>query len=462
MPNHNQSWEQWSNADYAAIDAALRAASPAAVESAFTRIMPNFAAGNWLTTSHRMHNPRGALRGGPPHRPTVPPLVAEYAAASAPLHLSDAWTYFGRAISALAMGSADVAQHLLYYCELRAAHALLSRFGVMLLSEQNFVLTATGTTVPIPMPNSSLARNSHQAMWILLRHWSRTQESTSFCGRSLSLSGVSLEKWVDERPQVATLHAVVGTLMDQWGIDLVRFGRDRKLRNQLSYNPTRLKGGTPAATPQYIADLYQQIWMLLEPGQANPFEMLDSFVVRHAFDAFVLQGTAQRSLLASKAVEDMNREWTDRVLGAGQGKFVIDFLGHPRLMGDPGVLAAAGVNLADRPLLEELTGMIGRALILLRLSTGATRELLSRAGATPLAVDFWISELLEIHGIEKPASAPQDYVDMYDDIRDGLADLEPVIETGSAISEMSALKSQFATQLEALSGFERVPAWAVA
>ncbi|WP_157593802.1 hypothetical protein [Rathayibacter tritici] len=127
-----QPWESWTGTELNAIDNVVKNARPDEVTNAFARLMPNFPRSTWLEDGHLLGNGTKVVKK-PPYAEDVSTAIAEYAAASVPLHASDAWTYFGRAMHAIASGSIEVAQHLLYYSELRAMHALLFRHGVVLL-----------------------------------------------------------------------------------------------------------------------------------------------------------------------------------------------------------------------------------------------------------------------------------------------------------------------------------------
>src|SRR3954452_380716 len=56
--------------------------------------------------------------------------LAQYVAASGPLHAVDGWAFLSRALEACAKGDPDAARHLGYYAELRGALSLLASQGV--------------------------------------------------------------------------------------------------------------------------------------------------------------------------------------------------------------------------------------------------------------------------------------------------------------------------------------------
>jgi len=455
-------WDAWTPQQIQSIDAVIKQAQPIAVTQAFTRISSNFTKMRWLDPKHvvgrdpRSTNTKAPLSGADANS------IAEFTAASVPLHMADAWTYFGRALSALASGSIEIAQHLLYYSELRAMYALLFRHGVVLLNG-NLIVGANGT-IPVPFPKNAdgrqFGRNEHQAVWVLFRHWTKTREAAEFCGSIISLRGTALADWISERPQVGSLSGIIAPLMEQWGIDVARFSDDRELRNKLSYSPTGLSGAEAGMSPARVAALFSQVWGLLEPEERNIFENLDGYIARDAFDALKKQDPKERSYTPPSGYASMNEYWVTKVLGASAGGSVVEFLGKSTTELAPAVLANAGQALSHKTLPDQLTGMVGRALILLRFATGATQDLLQDAGCKSPSVEFWLDELLTHHGIRLPEGSPKEYLDLYPLVDDLLTELGE-LDLSEEPSDIAVITEIHAKEFQLLSGFERVPAWAV-
>ncbi|WP_157593803.1 hypothetical protein [Rathayibacter tritici] len=249
--------------------------------------------------------------------------------------------------------------------------------------------------------------------------------------------------------------------MEQWGMDVARFSHDRELRNQLSYNPTRLKLTTTGVTPAFVSDLYQQVWMLLEPVPSNAFENLDQYIMRDAFERFSARDPKDKKIRVPLEYDSMNQYWVDKVLGAGAGNSVADFLDDPAQWPSPAILQSASLDLTSENLARQLTGMVGRAVILLRMATGATRDLMIGAGCSTDSVHFWLNDMLTLHGIRVPAGTPRSFIDLYDGIS-ALIDELGLIDDEDDPAEMAVVAEELAEQLHILSGFERVAAWAVA
>jgi hypothetical protein len=210
-----------------------------------------------------------------------------------------------------------------------------------------------------------------------------------------------------------------------------------------------------------IARTFSEVWGVLEPGQGNPFEILDRFICRQAFERLYSRTAGSNVALSRKSYRDFNRQWVERMSAPGGGAFYEEFLRSPHTQPDPEILRLAGRGLAQQPLAKQLLGMVGRALILLRMATGAFRQLLAAAGASSGTVEFWIEDMLTSHGVALPEDLPADYSELYDEVRDYMEDLEPLLNEDQSLA-LSDLRAGYATQFEGLSTFERVPAWSVA
>lgn len=473
-------WELWTADDRAKVADPVGRANPDVIAKAFSRIATNFPQAAWLPEPHRVaDDPWGTSKKALPFGEELDCDIADYAAASVPLHLGDAWTYFGRAMQAVSSGSIDVAQHLLYYCELRAMNALLFRHGVLLMGERNFVLTTSGIEkVPFPEGAGSLERNSHQSIWVLFTEWARTAGGASFCGDVVRFNGQPLQAWAAERPQPVDLTGAMGSLLKDWGVDIARFSSDRAVRNNSSYTPTRLRPTPTEVSPAYIADLLDQVWRLVAPVGDVAFQQFDPFIARIAFDSFARSETTGETTDSDSTDTGVGEEdeaeivgsyvpgdrtatefWVERVLGRSAGRFVPEFIDDHTKHPTPSVLVDASPDLSGESAARQFNGMVGRALILLRFATGATRDLIAAAGCSTTDVDFWIQDMLLLHGIRVPETS--DYRDLWFDVEDAVDELGAVRDDTDG-TNLAVLVEEQARQMQVLTGFERVPAWAAA
>lgn len=449
--------------DWGAIDAVVHSASSSQIDQAFARLGPNLLAGQWLGPRHKMRFPKQALKGlSLPFDVKISQQVSEYAAATVALHIADALSYFGRAMSALTSGSIEIAQHLLYYSELRATHALLARNGILVIANKNFVINSSGVATEIPISNGRISGNPHQSLWVAFSAWARDPRTTDFGGSQILASGTPLSDWADARAVATPLSAVFPSLLKQWGLDLERFGEDRELRNRLSYDPTRLKLIEGNVSPRLIESLFSQAWSLFEPQALNPFENLDLYLVRQSLEALHRLNYSSSPTLRSAAYRRLNRAMADGAVGVGAGDFVVDFLQRPYADPDPEIIDLADIDPASGKSLEDkVTGMIGRCLILARFGLGAMRDLLEQTSTSPDAMRFWLDDLLLRRAIPTSVILPARYSDMHDDIDDHLAAIS-AMRGFSFTNDLPVISQRFGYPIMELCGFERVAAWSVA
>lgn len=452
-----------SAADWQLIDGVVQASDPSQVDAGWLAASLNFPQDQWLSIRHVMRNPRTALKGSTlPFTGRVFDRVAEYAATSVALHLADSFSYFSRAMSALAAGASEIAQHLFYYSELRAATAILARHGILIQNYKNFVLSPSAAAVKVPISDGRIANNAHQALWVLFASWSRGSQATDFCGDEIRVAGSSLQDWVDGRDVFTPLSSVWPSLLENWGFDLERFGSDRDLRNHLSYDPTRLDRSASSLPPAEVASLLEDVWSLFEPQRLNPFENLDVLLFRQTMEALHAVHHPSSSSRRASTYRAENLKLCSAVLGPGRGAYLADFLQRPYSAPEPVVLKLANVDpSSSKSLGEKVVGMAGRSIILLRFATAALRNMLARTGTTSVEIDFWLVDLLTQRGISVPTGTPRHYEQMHVDVLESLRELAPLSALRS-VSDLPHAHDKFGGQLNNLTGFERVAAWSVA
>jgi hypothetical protein len=409
-----------------------------------------------------MKTPRLGLKGSVlPFDSALTGRICEYAAASVLLHAADALTYFGRALASISAGAVETAQHLLYYSELRATHALLARHGVLVLAQKNFVVTAGGTSVEIPIRDTRIRNNGHQSLWVAFSAWTRDPKTTDFFGREISVAGFSLDRWVSSRSTSTPLSSVWPSLLAEWGLDLEIFGADRDSRNHLSYDPTRLDVSPVSFPPSRVWQYISDSWELLEPHAGNPFESIDLFLFREVMETLQLVSNPSTKHLRTASYRTANQKLVDSVLGPGAGGYLVDLLQRPYVDATPQHLLNAKVDpLGPVPMSRKMSGMIGRDLILLRAALGAATDLVMRSGAKSSDLDFWKDDLLSERGVAVPVGVSH-LRDMYADVIANLNQSAGMLSM-TTVSDLPIANVTYAAELAELARLEQVAAWAVA
>jgi hypothetical protein len=241
-------------------------------------------------------------------------------------------------------------------------------------------------------------------------------------------------------------------------MDVARFSHDRELRNEASYRPTRLRMTPSVVTPEYVTDLYTDVWDLLDPEPSNPFENLDRAIMRGMFTTLAARDRGSRVARLPSQYRNQYEYWVDKVVGLEGAQSLADYFATPTV---PRIIVDAGRDPATVGPADELSGMLGRTLILLRFATGASRQLLSEAGCTAADVEFWLTDLLTTHGIRPPDGSPPDYQDLHASVAEVVADIG-ILSGETEPVDLALITEELAEQFQILSSFERVPAWAAA
>lgn len=363
--------------------------------------------------------------------------VGAYIVASGPLHAMDGWAYLGRSINAQFAGDLATAIHLAYYSELRAAMAILAVAGVGVFNNRHFVIKVNGECVPVPG-----GPGTHDMVWESLRIWAGTSGAGDLVGRSIAPAGIPIADWCSAHPGLVSWRPVAASWLLAWGVDIKNYSADRDSRNTVSYRPSGL-GGPRLPEARFTRDAVVELWSVLEPGD-SPFAALDQALLREAIRA-ARRANGLRSRMSTIATEIVSRVGLSP---GGQTAYLNYLVSTDRV---PIIDWAADTSrLWARAHVRQVTS---RAMLLLRIATGAATELLRRTGISPAAITFWKGELGQNRGLWVGAP-PTDLADLWADVEAGIA----AMAAGSASSYLE-LKTLFAEKAPALAETERAVMW---
>jgi len=372
-------------------------------------------------------------------------------AATAPSHCIDGWTFFSRALSALLSGDAHSTRHLAYYAQLRAALSLLHCHGVGIFNRVNLIADESGNLSQFGATNpNKRGQGTHQAAWKALRAWSdQLTGSTEFLS-AMKFQEVSLLDCFEAvNPSTATSAVpLVSRVIREWGVDLKRCAKDLESRNISSYCAHALNPAPSEMSARL--DLVLSIWRSLEPDGIGGFADLD----RHLLRKFLL-------LLEKENCEATLREniWEgayQRLDGRIKSYISRDFLERLEEPDDLPVFRHASEAKSG-----DVFGMISRALLLLRLATGAVRSAILDAWPDSDTSDLreWFSSVGVDRGFWLPDDPPEHIESLWVSISLALDALDQYasMESYSQLSFFDFLGDQFAC----LSQAERACMWGV-
>lgn len=351
--------------------------------------------------------------------------TADFAAAGALLHCVDAWSYLGNALGALTHGSLNQAIHFAYYGELHAAQSFLACHGILIANSISAVIDDKGVV------RQAHDQGTHQATWELLVDWATLSTSPTVIGELVTYNGFTLNGWLDRKSPAAKLSGGLSELVGQWGIDLAHYAADRRRRNLVSYHPSNLALVQRPDYYKWVGSALDETWSLIEPASQGTFPQIDQFLVRNSMER-IHQGQWGRwnAQPGNKSLERWDRD-IERMF-ANSTESAATYLTRASRPADPSMLRAAlsspPPSTAPSPL--ETLGVLGRALILLRLCTGTVDTMRDRAGLRPEDLRVWSTFTGEELGYWRPGDAPDPLTGLWDDGNTAGAALADAIDDG--------------------------------
>lgn len=338
--------------------------------------------------------------------------LAEYVAASAPLHLLDGWRYVGLALYALLYGANDNAKHLAYYAELRAGMSLLATQGIGLFDRIHVVIESGGSAIPMPVE-----RATHEATWLYMRQWAGGRTAADLVGSLLQLNASPIVEWFSHMPRLGAWVPVGTDMLLAMGLDLERMATDQRGRNEASYRPSGFGGIQPSTTLPDLAFVVSLVQTLGPEIGTRPFEQLDKYLCRRIID------TAHTNAPILDDVDlplQLDFALDELATSSYQQDRLRRFLTRGEDASDPPIIEHALQNAVhDDP--QFPYQILSRSMLLLRVSTGAVRQLLSNCTLEFQHLHSWMDAVVDTHGLsDTPPIGGEDLMDLWSDIERAL------------------------------------------
>lgn len=443
----------------------LKASSRRELERTFGQLRRHFARGHWLAQGNR-YRVRCVQRidddAGPSGNGVADTDLAQYIAASAPLHCTDGWAYLGRALASAVRGDSGAARHLGYYAELRAAMSLLASEGIGVFNDRHFVLNDRGVCEAVSRKlkgtNGPVAR-THTLAWLALDHWASLRRSSELLAEVVAPEGVPLREWLAAFNPALTALPIGGKWLRSWGLDLKRLAEDQSARNEASYRPTRLNAQS-ALSVDRCSSFLREIWSLCEPAGGSRFANLDRHLLR---ESLKLTFHSVHGKPANAKPKEFREEIESMLLAANVSSELAPTLGE---------FLEGQVNSGRAELLDEADGsaavgepdhhiqVIARAALLLRVATGASARLIRKQNLRRTDIQFWWEALGEEYGLWPPGHEPSDLQDLWADMREAITRVTDW-ENGTQATSRSyhSWNRECAEALSTLSGCESIGLW---
>lgn len=434
-------------------------ASRKAVEDAFLDLKPNLLQGYWLEEGNIYRDDTIAqLKQDLKCNCVNAVYLSRYIASSVLLHCADGWSFLGRALDGVGRGDSDTARHLGYYAELRAAMSLLASEGIGIFSNQHFIVEESGHCVEL---GSSKGRgiSSHQMTWRALDYWGTLESARDTLSSIIFAGGKRLDVWHSDFPAGFDVRHIARKWLGVWGLDLKRLGDDREARNEVSYRPTRLNPRASLGVLDTSAFL-REVWTLCDPSGPSRFESLDRHLVRESLE-LAYEGTT-----GSKAADEPVdfAEGIYAMLGSAEtsdsltGEW-LDFFTRKVQRESPLVIreATGMVEVTDA---RHHLQVLSRAVLLLRIATGACLRLLQASDSSRTDLEFWWKLLGDERGLWRVGDEPERLADLWADIAiaiDGLRDWES--KPDRADRSIASWRAARLNEISMLGECERVALW---
>lgn len=416
----------------------LNAASEQVIEETLRRMRSQFSSNErWLLVMH----PYGDVVQALSQSSTIDGAkLAEYIAASIPLHVADGWIFLARAFDSIRSGDRNTAVHLAYYAELRAAMSLLASEGIGVFKNRHVAIDQTY------FPTVWKGPSTHQATWDLLQSWADDPLRVRTLLTAIKVESRTLDEWFDEAGiSQLVQHLVAREWLRSWSIDLEIFPNDRDLRNHTSYRPSRMSFSPTRSidTSMEVIDPLLRTWDALEPSSDIGGAAIDRALLFRALH------------LAHNQPQVPQSNWdifVDRLSGIASTSLESQL--RDPVMNEFYVLKWAD-DSSTPPLMQAI---LARATLLLRIANGVCAQRLANAEVAKQELQFWWTNLGEDGGFWSGDSKPDQFTDLWAEVSHALDDVEGVLEVSQPSRTMSQI-SQIFGRNAALTQFSRVPLW---
>lgn len=365
--------------------------------------------------------------------------LSHYISASAPVHCLDGWGFLGKSMHAFAVGDKHAAKHFAYYAELRAVMSFLAAEGIGIFDKIHYeVDTSSSLRGPIRK------QGTHIAAAEALDEWLSSPNSQSFFNETIRPEGIPLGDWFNAFSRISTVPWSTQEWLKSWGYDLNKFKDDRDARNYSSYRPTHFYRQNRTEIKK-VAEVMENIWTMLSPIGSGGYEVdlhLFKKGLRSYYNAIHPRGRRTRQNI----IDALGR------LGFSDPKVVslTDFL-----MSDDEPLLLKEADKKNTNYGDDLVQvhMMCRAVLLLRVATGASMVMLNKAHFNQTDLKFWWESICSDRGILDDLYTGDPFLEMWVDVDDALNNLRT---NHATISSSIQWRRDHAQDILTLSGCERI------
>lgn len=385
--------------------------------------------------------------------------LSQYIAVSTVLHNFDGWGFISRSLDALISGDKYSSVHLAYYAQLRAVMSIFAGEGLGVFSDLHVWFTKTGAVEHNP---NNIRVGTHALANEGFKKWTRLKKKSNRILDVIGVEGVSLKEWIRVAmlgPGAIAMSQVTEDWLRSWGMDLRTLGNDHKLRNLASYRPQNVPPQSPLQIHSSIESL-TAIWSLLKPSTFGGFEVMDRYLLRNAMErTYRLTRNAAPTGPNYAAFVNRTVDNLPRPIAVQSAAFLKRFLTRELLPDEPHLFQQARQQgLVGNSELVPIP-VIARAVMLLRLATAVTSEMLEAKTVRSSDLDFW----WELQGSNcglwgHGGLAGAQIADLWEDIEIVLTDVRNWLNANPGTDTLDVRRS-LSTELWELSKFQLPALW---
>ena len=424
------------------VQALVRGASPQGIQNQLRVVgtrMRRYK--RWLTQNHP-YNGNVVQAVGTRWQPAIidGPRLGEYIASSAPLHLADGWNYLSRAFDAASRGDRGSACHLSYYAELRAAMSILASQGIGIFNQRHIALD-------LSLQPTVLDGATHTVAWQSLLAWSQEVGRGSSILDAITVDSISVSDWLQSiGAGPPAQQAAANDWLNAWSIDLNTYLDDRTRRNETSYRPTRIRTPAPRSVDpgQEFLKPISDCWSELQPDIVGVTAALDLGLLRRALRLVISRGWCNFGTLRG-ALGSLRHERSTAIL---------DALRTERPSAAAIFKSATIADFDGKP----VTPILARGLLMLRLASASTANLLTVASISKDDLEFWWSPMGYDLGLWDTTDDFATFPDLWTDVaeaRDGAEDRITQMLNPGGVKPVVNILSRYPP----LTQFTRAPLW---
>lgn len=405
----------------------------------------------------KLPNPPGTPPNTPRRKIVTPAAtfkkdnILQYVAVSTILHCHDGWGFLSKSIKSLLDGDIHTCVHLAYYSELRATMSLFAGNGIGIFSNNHIWFDNLGN------PNFITGLGTHKFAEYGINLWAKTTQKSGNLLNVIKVNSVTIFDWLSSATPgfgISTFTSFTREWLKTWSLDLKTFGKDHNIRNLASYRPQELQ----APVRQPIKEIIEKLigfWEACEPTGYGQFGLLDLYLLRHSLETVyqVQSGDPTRGVnygnFVSNAISNLGLN----------SVFLENFLSKRTLPDNHLVfIEAEKGSLLNNQIIDPIP-MLARAILLLRLSTAVTSDLLEKGTVEKTDLQFWWDTKGKETGLWSNVYTPTNMSDLWEDIRQIIDDINTWLPTAAADACILDSRTEIPFQLWGLSKFQLAGFW---